>query len=99
MFAKWEYIIEKISQLISAEGKRIVVFNVEAGKDIKKQFENYQVMCEVVKNIFEAVVTTSLPGEERIFWPNKNTQFYIREGEKNVKTTGDFENIKQILSS
>ena len=70
---KWKYIIDKISQLISAEGKEIVVFNVEAEKDAHMQFEKYQVTCKTVKSIFEAVVTTSLPGEERIFWPYKNT--------------------------
>ena len=66
---KWQYIIDKISRLISAEGKEIVVFNVEAERDPKSQFEKYQTTCETVKNIFQAVVTASLPGEERIFWP------------------------------
>ena len=94
---KWEYIIKRISQLINAEGKEIVVFNVEAERDAKIQFEKYQVTCETVKTVFEAVVTTSLPGAERIFWPYKDVQFYIREGEEKVNTTGNYENIKQIL--
>ena len=94
---KWQYIIDKISRLISAEGKEIVVFNVEAERDPKSQFEKYQTTCETVKNIFEAVVTASLPGEERIFWPFKDAQFYIREGEEKVQSTGNFENIKQII--
>lgn len=72
--AKWKKIIDKISELVSAEGKEMGLFDVEAGKDIKKQFENYQVTCETVKGIFEVVVTTSLPGEERIFWP-----FFIKK--------------------
>ena len=94
---KWQYIIGKISQLICAEGKEIVIFNVEAERDLKSQFEKYQTTCETVKNMFEAVVTTSLPGEERIFWVNKKAQFYIREGEEKVRSTGNFDNIKQIV--
>lgn len=96
---KWEYIILRLSELISAEGKEIVVFNVEAERDVKIQFEKYQVTCETVKTIFEAVVTTSLPGEERIFWPYKDVQFYIREGEEKVHTTGNYDVFEQILGS
>ena len=94
---KWKYIINKISQIISAEGKEIVVFNVEAERYPERQFEKYQNTCETVKDIFEAVVTASFPGEERIFWPFKDAQFYIREGEEKVQSTGNFENIKQII--
>ena len=94
---KWQFIIDRISQLISAEGKEIVVFNVEAERDAKAQFEKYQETCEIVKGIFEAVVTANFPGEERIFWPYKDAQFYIREGEEKVQSTGDFDNIKQII--
>ena len=81
---KWQYIIDRISRLISAEGKEIVIFNVEAERDPKSQFEKYQTTCETVKNIFEAVVTASLLGEERIFWLYKDAQFYIREGVEKV---------------
>ena len=94
---KWQYIIDKISQVIAADGKKIVIFNVEAERDPKSQFKKYQATCETVKNTFEAVVTASLPGEERIFWPYKDVQFYIIEGGQKVRTTGNFDNIKQIL--
>ena len=94
---KWQYVIDKISQLITAEGSKIVIFNVEAERDPKAQFEKYQATCETVKNMFEAVVTASLPGEERIFWPYKDVQFYIVLDEQKVQTTGNFDNIKQIL--
>ena len=94
---KWQYIIDKISQIITAEGKKIVIFNVEAEIDSKAQFKKYQETCKTVKNMFEAVVTASLPGEERIFWPYKDAQFYIIEGIEKIKTTGNFDNIKQIL--
>lgn len=95
--AKWNFIIDRISRLISAEGRKIVVFNVEAELNPEQHFKRYQIACETVKNTFEAVVTTSLSGEERIFWPYKNAQFYIREGEDKVSTTGDYESIRQIL--
>ena len=94
---KWQFIIDRISKLISAEGKEIVVFNVEAERDLKTQFEKYQETCKIVRDKVEAVVTTSLPGEERIFWPCKNAQFYIREGEEKVQSTGDFNIIRQIV--
>ena len=94
---KWKYLIGKISELMSAEGKKIVIFNVEAERDTKTQFEKYQYTCETVKNMFEAVVTASLPEEERIFWPYKDAQFSIVEGEEKVHMTGNFDNIKQIL--
>ena len=44
----------------------------------------------MVKNLFEAVVTTSLPEEERIFWPYHDMQFYIEEGKENVQVTGNY---------
>ncbi len=94
---KWRFIIDKISQLISAQGKKIVVFNVEAEREPRSQFEKYKATCESVKDIFEAVVTTSLPGEERIFWPCKDVQFYIIEGKQKVHSTGNFDIIKQIM--
>lgn len=56
---KWQYVIDKISQVITAEGKEIVIFNIEAERDPKAQFEKYQTTCETVKNIFKAVVTES----------------------------------------
>lgn len=46
-------------ELISAGGKEMVVVNVEPKRDTERQFEKYTVACETVKNIFEAVVTTS----------------------------------------
>ena len=94
---KWQFIIDRISQLINTEGNKIVVFNVEAERDTKKQFEKYRATCETVKDMVEAVVTTSLPGEERIFWPYKEVQFYIIDGEEKVKSTGNFDVIKQIV--
>lgn len=90
-------VINNISQLISAEGKEMVIFNIEVEEDPQKQFDKYLITCETVKSIFEAVVTTSLPGEERIFWPYKDTQFYIRDGEEKVHVTGRIDVFKQVL--
>lgn len=97
-FVKWQYIIDKISQVIKNQGKEIIVFNVEAMPDPVEQFKRYELACETVKDKYEAVVTTSLPGEERIFWVYKDVQFYIREGEEKVHMTGNQENIQEILS-
>ena len=51
-----------------------------------------------VKKKIEVVVTTSLPGEERIFWPFKDVQFYIRVGEEKVGTTGNPQALQEILN-
>ncbi len=96
---KWRYIIDKISKVIKKHGKEIVVFNVDAMPDPVEQFKRYEVACETVKNIYEAVVSTSLPSEERIFWPYKDVQFYIREGEDKIHITGNLEVFREILES
>jgi len=94
---KWKCLIDKISHLIERNGKKMVILNVEAQIDSKKQFEQYQKTCESVKDRLEAVVTTSLPGEERIFWPNQDVQFYIKEGLEKIQSTGNLEIIQEIL--
>jgi len=95
---RWKFIIDKISHLIKRDGRKMVILNVEAQIDSKRQFEQYQKTCESVKDRFEAVVTTSLPGEERIFWPNQDVQFYIKEGVEKIQSTGNLEAIQEILS-
>ena len=50
---------------------------------------NSEETCEIVKGIFEAVVTASLPGEERIFWPYKDVQFYIIIGKQKIHSTSN----------
>ena len=74
----------------------MVLINIEARRDIKEQFEMYQKTCEMVKANFEMVVSTGLPGEERIFWPSQDIQFYIREGQERVSITGDPKAYKMI---
>ena len=66
---KWTFLIERLKDLIAKEGKQIVVYNVEAQPNPYIQYKKYIKMCEEVKHRVEAVVTTGLPGEERIFWP------------------------------
>jgi hypothetical protein len=94
---KWEYIIDKISQVMREHGKEIVVVNVDAVPDPVEQFKRYEKACETVKNLYEAVVTTSLPGEERIFWVYKNVQFYILYREEKIHVTGNQEMFRKIL--
>jgi len=57
----------------------------------------YQKASETVKNDFEMVVSTGFPGEERIFWPNQDIQFYIREGQEKVEITGDPKAYKLLI--
>lgn len=96
---KWKSLIDIISHLIERDGKEMVILNVEAQIDSKRQFEQYQKTCGSVKDRFEAVVATSLPGEERIFWPNQDVQFYIKEGVEKIQSTGNFEIIQEILNT
>lgn len=80
----FQAIISRIGQVIAKEGREIVVLKVQADADVEKQFEKCQEVCESVKDKIESVVTVSLPGEGRIFWPYRNVQFYIREGNGQV---------------
>ncbi len=84
---KWIYVIERLKELIAREGQEIVVFNVDAIRDADKQYNKYMNVVESMKNQMNAVVTTGLPGEERIFWPYQDAQFYIREGEEKIYCT------------
>lgn len=93
---KWKFIINQISDIVSKKGKKMYIINVKADINPKRQFEKYQDTCESVKRIYEAVVTTGLPGEERIFWPSQDVQFYIREGVEKVHSTGNAKVISQI---
>ena len=74
----------------------MVLINIEVRENLKEQFEMYQKTCELVKANFEMVVSTGLPGEERIFWPHQDIQFYIREGKEKVSITGDPKAYKMI---
>ena len=69
-----------IEVLISQEGKKLVLINVEADRSPKKQFDEYLQAVELVREKVECVVSTSLPGEERIFWPFYDVQFCFRDG-------------------
>ena len=95
---KWNFIIDRIKDIISRKGEKMVLINVEADIDPKRQFEKYQAACETVKHTYEAVVSTGLPGEERIFWPSQDVQFYIREGDDRIHSTGNAKVINQIMS-
>jgi len=90
-------IIEKVDQYLKTKGKEVVVINIEARLDVQEQFDIYMATIEEKKERMEVVVATGLPGEERIFWPYGNVQFYIREGEEKVHFTGDLEAAQKIL--
>jgi len=53
---------------------------------------------EFVRDKVECVVSTSLPGEERIFWPFYDVQFYIRDGKEAISSTGNPEVIQKVFS-
>lgn len=95
---KWEFIIDRIKKIVSMQGKELKLINIEADIDPQRQFEKYQETCESVKSIYEVVVTTGLPGEERIFWPSQDVQFYIRMDDEKIHSTGNARVINQIMS-
>lgn len=76
----FQAIIDQIRHLVAKEGKKIKVLNIKEGVDANEQFKKCEQLCKSVKNRLESVVTTSVPGEERIYWPYKNIQFSIRGG-------------------
>lgn len=96
---KWTFLINQMKHLIAKKGKKIVLINVEVMKNLKKQFEKYMKTCESVKNQFEVVVSTSLPGEERIFWPYQDVQFYIRDGDEKIHATGNSKVVQEVFNA
>lgn len=95
---KWTFLINQIGGLIVTKGKKMVIMNVEAMRNVKKQFDKYMKTVESMKNQYEVVVSTSLPGEERIFWPSQDVQFYIRNGDEKIHSTGNSKVIQEILN-
>ena len=93
----WMGIIQKIDTYLKTMGREVVVINIDARLDVQEQYEMYMATVEEMKERMEVVVTTGLPGEERIFWAYGNVQFYIREGEEKVHFTGDQEAAHKII--
>ena len=46
---------------------------------------------ELVRDKVECIVSASLPGEERVFWPFYDVQFYIRDDKEAISSTGNYE--------
>ena len=90
--------IQRLKDLVSQEGKKLVLVNVEAGKNPKKQFDKYMQSVELVRDKVECIVSTSLPGEERIFWPFYDVQFYIRDDKEAISATGSPEIIQKVFN-
>ena len=59
---KFEFLIDRLGVLISQEDKKLVLINVEAGGNPKKQFDKYMEAVELVRDKVECFVSTSLPG-------------------------------------
>ena len=97
--AKFEFLIQRLEALVSQEGKELVFINVEAERNPKEQFEKYMQAVELVRSRVECVVSTSLPGEERVFWPFYDIQFYIREDKEAISLTGSPEIIQRFFSN
>ena len=95
---RWTFLIKRLEDLIAKRGKKIVMINVSAEKNPQIQFERYQLACETVRGQFEAVVSTSLPGEERLFWPYQNVQFYLRFDDEIINSTGNSKVIQEIFN-
>jgi len=95
---KFEFLIQRLGALVSKEGKKLVLINVEAERNPKKQFDKYMQTVELVRNKVECVVSTSLPGEERIFWPFYDVQFYIKDDKEAISSTGNPEIINRVFS-
>lgn len=95
---KFEFLIDRLGALISQEGKKLVLVNVEAGKNPKKQFVKYMESVELVRDRVECVVSTSLLGEERIFWPFYDVQFYIKNDKDPISATGNPEIIQRVFN-
>jgi len=95
---KFEFLIQRLGALVFQEGKELVLINVEVERNPKKQFDKYMQTVELVRNKVECVVSTSLPGEERIFWPFYDVQFYIRDDKEAISFTGNPEIINKVFS-
>jgi hypothetical protein len=96
---KWSILIDRIKQLVAQKGKKLVVINIDARPDPEEQYNMYMATVEMMKSQYETVVTTGLPGEERISWPYHDVQFYIREGVEKIHSTGNYEVIQQIFNA
>ncbi len=76
----------------------MALINIKANKNGKKQYKDYQETVETVRDKVEYVVCTSLPGEERIFWPYYDVQFYIRDDKEAISSTGNPQIIQRVFN-
>ncbi|MFX1506810.1 MAG: hypothetical protein ACFFDC_11970 [Promethearchaeota archaeon] len=96
---KWVGVLNIIGKYLEQSGMKMMVINIDARPDIKEQYEMYMATVEDMKGRREVVVTTGLPGEERIFWPYEDVQFYIREGEEKVHSTGNPDILEELFQT
>lgn len=76
---KFGFLIQIIEVLISQEDKELVLINIKTDRSPEEQFDKYMRAVGLVREKVECVVSTSLPGEERLFWPFYDVQFNFRE--------------------
>ena len=96
---KFDFLLTRFKELIAQEGKQMVLVNIEAGEDFNKQYERYIHAVEIVRDKVECVVSTSLPGVERIFWPFYDVQFYIIDGKEAISSSGDPAVVQRVFSN
>jgi hypothetical protein len=79
---------------IKSKGGEIAVTLIPASLDTAKQYKAYEAACEAAKDMLNIVVCTSLPDQERIFWPYGDVEWYI--GIDEAFCTGNEEVMKAI---
>lgn len=96
---KFDFLTNRLKDLIAQEGKQMVLINVAAEKDPNIQYERYMHAVEIVRDKVDCIVSTRLPREERVFWPFYYVQFYIEDGKKAISSTGDSAIIQRVFSN
>lgn len=95
--AKLYNLIGRLRELIAREGKKISLIVIKPDVNKVKQMRRFLKACESKSAKVEAVVTTSLPGEEQVVWPFHNIQFYIREGIEEIDCTGNPDAVRLVF--
>lgn len=96
--AKFQFLIERLGALIKEEGKKMILLTIQPHRDPKTMFDKYMETVESVRDRVECVVSASLPGEERLFWPYYDAQFYIKLDKDVISSTGNPEAVQRVFS-
>lgn len=93
----FKYMMDQMGKLLGKEGKSLHAYNVDAHWDQKSQYFTFMDTVDKLKDKDDCIVTSSLPGGERIFWPYYDTQFFIRDKEERIYFKGNSEIIRNVL--